>query len=111
MSNNNNPFPSSHVFVTLYVMLGDADGSISGSCVKTRKQWDKEVKKFTECLQKRGVDCYEGDDEFLGSYHVNMENYEVQDCTEEEAKVLKKFGCDDFGDFRSLTDWIDRFHD
>lgn len=109
--NNNTTFPSSHVFVTLYVMLGDADGSISGSCVKTRKKWDKEVKKFTESLEKRGLDCYSGEDEFHGSYDVNMENYEVQDCTEEEAKTLKKFGCDDFGDFRSPTEWIQYFDD
>lgn len=98
---------STHVFVSLYVMLGDADSSIEGSCVITRENWEKQVKKFKNFLSKKGIQYYEGHNEHFGMYNVNMENYTVQDCTEEEAKVLKKFGCDNFGDYKSPTEWIE----
>ena len=93
------------VFVNLYIMLGDADGSIDGCRVMSRKGWDKDVEEFNKYLLEEEVDEVEGESEF-GTYTVSMENYEVKPCTAEEAKLLEKFLGTIQGDFRLPTEFI-----
>lgn len=86
-------------------MLGDADGSIDGCRVLSRKDWDKDVEEFKKHLLKEKVEEVEGESEW-GTFYVSMENYEVKPCTVEEAEVLNKFLGSSQGDFRLPTEFI-----
>lgn len=96
---------SEFVFVILYIMLGDADGSIDGCRVLLREDWEKDVKVFKEHLSKHGLSEVEGDSEW-GIYSVDMSNYTVKACSSEEAKILKKFIGESQGDFRLPSEFI-----
>jgi hypothetical protein len=96
---------SKFVFVDLYIMLGDADGSIEGCRVLSREDWEKEVEVFNGYLSKEELSEVEGDSEW-GTYYLNMENYKVKPCSAEEAKVLKKFLGSSQGDFRLPSEFI-----
>lgn len=78
---------SEFVYVELYIMLGDADGSIKGHVVAPRAKWEQDVKDFMEITG--GLATRE--DEHFGEYEVTMNDYTVKSCTAEEAKTLEKF--------------------
>lgn len=93
------------VFVSLYVMIGDADDTIEGYQVMPLAEWEKDVAEFNAHLEAKGISAVycEGD---WGGYEVGLENYEVQPITPEEVAVLEKFTGISPGDFRLPTDFI-----
>jgi hypothetical protein len=93
------------VFVSLYVSLGDADGSIEGYKVMPLTKWEEDVAKFEAHLEAEGISGVYNEGEW-GGYEVNLENYEVQPITPTEAAVIKKFMGNSPGDFRLPTDFI-----
>jgi hypothetical protein len=106
MSNDADP-NSEFVFVSLYIMLGDADSSITGTAVLSRKEWETNVEKFEKFLETKDLAHVTRESEFFGEYEVNMECYTVKSCTAEEAETLKKFLKEDYG-FRFPSEFIDR---
>ena len=83
------------VYVSFYLMLGDCDGSIQGTKVLRKDTWDREINLFKEHLKKIGQDNVQFDDYKTDmSGHVFLKNWKVYPCSEEELKVLKKFGID-----------------
>lgn len=96
---------TSLVFVSLYVMLGDADGSIEGYKVMPLTEWEEDVAKFEAHLKAENITAVYNEGEW-GGYEVVLENYEVQPITAKEAAVIKKFMGDSPGSFRLPTDFI-----
>lgn len=84
---------SEFVYVELYIMLGDADGSIKGHVVASRADWEQDVKGFIEATDGFAT----REDEHFGEYEVTMDNYTVKSCTAEEAATLEKFMKKDYG--------------
>lgn len=106
------PSDPAYVFVELYVMLGDADGSIEGFAVLTKEKWEANIAKFEKNLAKKGISQAEVDTEW-GLAEVDLENYEVKPCTSEEMATLQKFlpSSDDHflvesGNFKLPTDFL-----
>jgi hypothetical protein len=97
-SDSDKPF----VYVDLYIMLGDADGSIRGQRVIPRAKWEQEVKDFMEFTGGSAT----REDEHFGEYEVTLDNYKVKGCTAEEAKTLEKFLKKDYG-FRWPSEFVD----
>lgn len=95
------------VFVSLYVMLGDADSSIDGTAIISKTAWEKEKKLFAEHLEKINSTCVYGDDEHFGCYHVSLDNYKVKNCSDEEAEVIKKFFGKTTGGFKLPSEFIE----
>lgn len=98
------------VFVSLYIMLGDADGSIEGTQVLSKKKWDKEVRGFENFLKKQGISDIESDSEW-GIFYMNLENYTTKPITAEEAEVLKKFFGSSSGSFRLPSRFTENYDD
>lgn len=94
------------VFVEVDIMLGDADGSITGSKIMPRSKWDESVKRFNEYLEKEGVEYATSESEFFGEYRIDLDNYTVQSCSKEEARVLTKFLGSSNGDFRFPSEFV-----
>jgi len=94
------------VFVKLYVMLGDADGSIKGCRVLAKSVWDKDVQVFEAHLDEDGIEEVYREDEFFGGYYVGLDAYQTHPITQEEALVLEKFMGTSHGDFRLPSQFI-----
>lgn len=94
------------LFVKLYVMLGDADGSIEGCRVLSKSVWDKDVQVFQAHLDEEEIGEVYREDEFFGGYHVGLDAYKTRPITREEALVLEKFLGTSQGDFRLPSEFI-----
>jgi hypothetical protein len=97
------------VFVSLYVMLGDADSSIDGFAVLLKSDWEEEVSEFKKYLEKKKVEYLELEDYTYGTYDVNLDKYLVKPCTKEERAVFKEFFGKEisYGDFRLPLEFIE----
>lgn len=100
------------VFVKHYIMLGDADGSVDGFAVIEKDIWEAEKALFQKFLDHEDTEEVEIEEQDMYG-HMSMKCYEEKSCTEEEAKVIKKFFGKSYdkkvfaGDgFRWLTDWM-----
>ena len=94
------------VYVKLYIMLGDADGSIKGAVVTPRLEWEADLALFQEYLDDAGI-SESTEREYSGySYNVKPSNWKIQYATPEEAAVLSKFLGTDSG-FRWPSEFVD----
>ena len=94
------------LFITLYVMLGDADGSIEGHRIVTETEWNAEVEAFEKFLEEKDiaeVEC----DSVWGIYYMGLDGYTIQECTPEEAAVLEKFIGKNDGEFKLPSEFIE----
>lgn len=98
---------SNKVFVSFYATLGDADGSIDGSKIMDKDEWEKDFQEFQDYLEENEISQVEPEDEHFGIYYVDADCWAVQECSEEEAAVLEKFIGTESGDFRMPTEFIE----
>lgn len=105
--NKNNVSPGELVFVSLYVGLGDGDGSIEGNCIMPKDEWEKDVAVFEADLKARNGEPIDHDSVW-GCYTVEMDAYEVKPCTAEEAVVIEKFFGKSSGDFRRPSEFTEK---
>lgn len=93
------PLTGDLLFVSLYITLGDADGSIEGQRIISKEDWEKDVAVFQEHLASRkGRPLHH--ESVWGAYTVDMTDYTVKPCTAAEAAVIEKFFGRESGDFR-----------
>lgn len=88
-------------------MLGDADSSVDGTLITTKKKWEKDLAAFNAHLEAKGISCIEKEDEFFGTYEIYPEAWTVTECTKTEAKVLTKFIGEVSGGFHWPTEYLD----
>lgn len=99
MKKKNKPLTGDLLFVSLYITLGDADGSIEGQRIISKEDWEKDVAVFQDHLASRkGKPLYH--ESVWGDYMVDMTDYTVKSCTAAEAEVIEKFFGRESGDFR-----------
>lgn len=80
------------VFVSLYVMLGDADDSFDGWKIMDEEKWKEEVNILENFLSENNMTSYEvvgGEGNHSGELSVS--SYKAKVITEEEIAVVKKF--------------------
>lgn len=95
-----------YVFVSLYIMLGDADGSIRGTAVVPTEQWFRKIAKFKQYLAKRGTEHVTRTHDQFGEYHVTANAWTIQPCTKDEAETLIKFCGKSSREFVGPTDFV-----
>lgn len=100
---------STHVFVSLYIMLGDCDGSIQGTKVFKRPVWEKEIKILKDHLKKidqKEIQVVDYKTDMSG--HARIDSYTVYSCSLEEYEVLKKFDLDNTHTFLNPSDLVEQ---
>lgn len=94
-----------YVYVKLFVMLGDCDGSIKGTKIFPTKEWKKEINALKNHLKNIGKDSIEiYDNDLNGS--LGLDSYTVFPCSQQDLETLKKFQLDNDYGFRNPTDFI-----